>query len=439
MKKTVFFIGCCAFLSFILWCVDENGKVLFDCFSLKINSPLWLFVFVLLSGVGLLVCAIKAFIYEIAKQKTHVTQNYGIKAKKGFENEALVVLFKTMTATTEGDSKSARKHLKELEKIIGKGMMTDLLELKLLKSEKNFDAAQKLSLKLTESKESELVGLKALIEASSKKKDFEEALKSANRAFEARQDLYWVVENTFRLRALASDWRGALDVLEVGLKKKLIDHERYALLKAVTLYEIGLNEKKDAHELVFLRYLTEAHNLYPAFVPVALDLAELYEKQGQMRKAEKLLKEVWRLKPTYDVAQAYLKLFKTDSLLDKVQRMEGLAILNSKEPSLNNFLLAELDMKAKLFDKAYSELEIFLINNPATKKIAKLISLYEKQVRKNQKAALSWEKRAKVCEDDCLWVCSSCGEVSSKWKPVCKKCGKFNPFEWCLCLDKKEK
>ena len=119
--------------------------------------------------------------------------------------------------------------------------------------------------------------------------------------------------------------------------------------------------------------------------------------------------------------------------------METLAILNANYPSLNNFLLAELDMKAKLFDKARAEFEMFLIDNPATKKIAKLVAAYEKQVNKNKKAALSWEKRAKTCEDDCVWVCSNCGEISSKWKPFCKKCGRFNPFQWFLCVKERNK
>jgi uncharacterized membrane-anchored protein len=359
--------------------------------------------------------------------------------KKEDVDEAMFALLKTMTATTEGDMKTARKNLKTLETKIGKNTIIDVLELKIAKGEKNFDLIEKLSSKLMKNKDSQLVGLKALVETSSKKKDFQKALESANKAFETRRDLYWVVENTFNLRALASDWKGACEVLEVGKNKKMLSPEKYASMKAVALFEMAMQEKKNGgSDLAFLKYLTQAYELLPSFEPAAIELAKFYEKEDQPRKAEKILKSIWRLSPTYEAAKAYLKLFKEDSALESVQRMESFALLNAKEFSLNNLILAELDMKAKLWDKAKSELEIFLINNPATQKIAKMMSQYEKTVNKNEASASDWAKREKECPQECVWLCSHCGEQSTKWKPFCAKCGTFNPFEWCLCLKEKK-
>ncbi|MBR2299787.1 MAG: hypothetical protein IJ870_04350 [Alphaproteobacteria bacterium] len=442
-KNALLFFVFCVLLSAFVFGLDKGAKIVFQSALFHVKMPMWLGALVF----GLCACVlflIVAKMVEALKNQMHENMlkvsgtRANMKMKKSDVDEALLLLLKTMTATTEGDLKVAREHLKSLQKIIGKGAMSDFLELKILKGEKNFDAAQRLSLKLSQNKESELVGLKSLIETSAKKKDFEKALQSANRAFETRQDLYWVVENTFHLRARASDWRGALEVLETGLKKKMVDKERYMLLKAIAYYETGLQEKKEGKELGFIKYVTQAYHVCPSFEPAALDLALIYEKEGQIRKAEKLLKQIWRINPTYDVAKAYLKLFKDDSPLGKVQKMESFALLNTKNPSLNSFVLAELDMKAKLYDKAHAEFEIFLINNPATKKIAKLIAQYERVANHNEKAALNWEKREMSCGDDCLWVCSGCGQTSSKWKPFCSKCGKFDPFEWVLCLKEKK-
>ena len=444
MKKAIslFFI-LCVVLSALVFGIDKGSKVLIQSAFFAEKMPMWRFVLaigavacVVFLVVGKMIEALQSQINENVLRSNALRAN--VKMKKSDVDEALLLLLKTMTATTEGDLKAAREHLKALQKVIGKGEMTDFLELKILKGEKNFDAAQKLAIKLAQNKESELVGLKSLIETSAKKKDYEKALQSANRAFETRQDLYWVIENTFHLRAFASDWRGALEVLETGLKKKMVTPERYALLKAMAFYEIGLQEKKDGKELGFAKYVTQAYNIDPSFEPAALDLALIYEKEGQTRKAEKILKQIWRINPTYDVAKAYLKLFKDDSPIDKVQKMESFALLNSKNPSLNSFVLAELDMKAKLYDKAHAEFEIFLINNPATKKIAKLMAQYERAANNNEKAALSWEKRAETCEEDCVWVCDNCGHTSPKWKPFCSHCRKFDPFKWVLCLKEKK-
>ena len=93
-------------------------------------------------------------------------------------------------------------------------------------------------------------------------------------------------------------------------------------------------------------------------------------------------------------------------------------------------------MKAKFYDRAKSEFEIFLINNPATKKIAKLIAKYEKEVNKNLKAEQKWLKKEQNCAEDNVYRCSSCNRVEKHWTPFCKECGGFNTFEWLLYVKK---
>ena len=115
----------------------------------------------------------------------------------------------------------------------------------------------------------ELVSLKAAVEAQMKKKEFEQALINANKAFEVRQDLYWVIESAFNLRAKAEDWEGALQVLNSGFKKKLIPAEKYKLLKAVTLYELAENAKQSGDSVNFFKYCSQALECDPQLVPAA--------------------------------------------------------------------------------------------------------------------------------------------------------------------------
>ncbi len=443
MKKHILPLICFSLLViFGVWALDQNGAAQINWFRINMSIPLWVLCFVMfliMFGMMALSAGLKCLITkqmsESVKKSTQIQNK--IKLKKNDVDEAMFALLKTMTATTEGDMKTARKNLKIVESKIGQGTIVDVLELKILKGEKNFDALEKLSNKLMKNKDSELVGLKALVETSAKKKDFAKALESANRAFQTRQDLYWVIENTFNLRALASDWKGASEVLEAGKNKKMITPEKYRSMKAVAFYEQALEAKKQNETLKFSKYLTEAYDADPSFEPAAVELAKFYENEGQINKADKILKSIWRISPTYEVAKAYMKLYKDDSALERVQRMENFAMLNAKELSLNNLILAELDMKAKLWDKAKSEMEIFLINNPATKKIAHLMSQYEKTVSKNFDAAQSWEKRQKDCPNENVWVCSHCGQEVLKWKPFCDKCGGVNSYKWFLCLKDK--
>lgn len=424
-----------ALIGLIAFLIDQSGRVLIMYKGESWNVP----AFELMPGVCLFFMLVLVgaeclglFWFQKMKKDIHKAAQGRILMKKEDMDTALTDVLKTMTAITEGDMKIARKFLKELKEKIGDSPIVDLLKLKILKGEKKFEEVEKLSAKLSQTQGEELVGLKAMIETFSKNKNFDKALISANRAFETRQDLYWVVENTFRLRAMASDWNGAIEVLEVGRKKKMIEQTKYLIMKAVGLYEIGLQCAKNNQSMLFEKCMQEANNLCPSFVPAALKLAECEVQNGKVRQAEKILKDVWRLNPTYDVAKAYLKLFKEESAQDLVHRMENFAILNVQNLSLNSFILAELNMKAKFYDRARSEFEIFLINNPATKKLTKLIAKYEKEVLKNPKAAQNWDKKEKDCAEDDIYRCRSCGRIEKHWMPFCKGCGAFNLFEWLL-------
>ena len=276
-----------------------------------------------------------------------------------------------------------------------------------------------------------------IYKAVMQKKQFEEALKTANKAFEIRQDLYWVIESALKLRIKAEDWDGALQVLNSGFKKDIIKKDKYEQIKAILLYEIAKSLKEKDDNVNFFKFCSQALECAPDFVPAALLMAEYYmENDKQIRKAAKVLSNIWRLNPTTEIAQAYLDLWPEDNDLEKVQRMETLVMTNGKDPSVNNLMMADLYCKAKLWAKAKSEFEIFLINNPATKKLAKTIAYYENHANNNELAAESWKKKAKNCVSDSVWVCSNCGHTSSKWHPYCKKCDEVGAFDWHLCAKK---
>ena len=442
MKKNVGFVLFSLTCVFCLWALDKNAAVQIRFLRASFDLPAFVLLALFLAFSILLLLCVDLIFWYVKKQRRvcfqkNFEQGSGQNIKRRDAEEAMFALIKTMTSTTEGDLKNARKNLAHLHAKIGNHVIVDLLELKILKGEKNFSKLEKLSQKLLKSEDSALVGLKALTESFANQNDFSKALSSANKAFKVRQDLYWVIKYAFELRAKSKDWQGALEVLHAGLKKKLLSKEQYAEFKSVCLYELALNEKRKGENLLFAKHLTEAHNLSPDFVPAALDLSEYCAQNNQKRRASKILKEIWRINPTSSVAENYLKLFDDDTPLTRVQRMENFALYQAKNPALNNFILADLDMKAKLWDKAKAEFELFLIQNPATKKIARLIAKYERCANHNLKASQNWEKREKECVDDCVWVCTSCGQSSPSWKPFCNKCTEFNPFKWHLYHRKK--
>lgn len=365
-------------------------------------------------------------------------------------DEAAILIVKTLGAITAGLMNEARRLLVSLRKIVGDDAIIDILMMKIYKGEKNFDKMEQLSQKLIQNEDIQLVGMKAALEAQMQKKEFTEALKTVNQAFEVRQDLYWVVSSAFLLRAKNNDWLGALEVLESGIEKNITPDKKASRLKAVALYELAQQALKDNDKTNFFKFITQALQENNKFIPAALDLANYYIKNdNQTHKAENILYNMWVANPCYEVATAYLKLFK-DTKGERIQRMEKLALANNKRPSLNNLLLAELYLKAKKYAKAKTECKIFLLKNPATQKIAEMIEELDEKTHKKttsstglmqsltQKFAHIGKNNVSLdnCPKDFQWVCANCGHIADHWEPICPQCGEIGRSYWHLYVDK---
>ncbi len=364
-------------------------------------------------------------------------------------DEAAILLVKTMSSITAGVMEEARRHISNLKEIIGDDAIIDILMLKIYKGERNFDKMEQLSQKLMQNEDIQLVGMKAALEVQMEKKEFTEALKTVNQAFEVRQDLYWVIGSAFLLRAKDNDWLGALEVLEAGIEKNITPEKKASRLKSVALYELALQAKEDKDKTKYFKFITQALNENNKLIPAALDLAEYYlQNDNQIRKAERVLKNIWCENPCYEVAEAYLNLFSKDTKAEKIQRMEKLALFNSKRPSLNNLILAELYIKAKKYAKAKTECEIFLLSNPATQKIATMLKELDEKTNKNHNkvsgivsslkqrlAEMGKSDDVSSCPKDFQWICANCGHVEEAWLPICPDCGEIGRNYWHLYVD----
>lgn len=247
-----------------------------------------------------------------------------------------------------------------------------------------------------------------------------------------QSDVCWEGKESFETFAKNGDWVNALHILENAKKHRAVSDADYALYKSVALYELALREKNEGNMHAYPRHLVLSHELDPSFVPAALALAEFYVNDEQKLKASKILQDIWRKNPTDKAALAYLDLYEKDTPLERAQRMEHFAVFNALRPFLNNYLKAMFDIKAKLYDKAKAELELFLLKNPATKKVAEMMATLEQDGRHNVAAASRWKKRTDLATKECFWQCA-CGHKASHWQPFCKKCGAFCRMHWTLC------
>ena len=200
-----------ALLTLFFWLTDEKSQLNFTLngtvYALSIpEAAIGLFVFFLLAE--LLFLSFRATV-TLLKNDVLLSNHSFQNDKESIENtqtgnedkivlsrnqfdEAAILIVRTMGAVTAGLMNEARRLLVSLRKIVGDDAIIDILMLKIYKGEKNFDKMEQLSQKLMQNEDIQLVGMKAALEAQMQKKEFTEALKTVNQAFEVRQDLYWV-------------------------------------------------------------------------------------------------------------------------------------------------------------------------------------------------------------------------------------------------------
>lgn len=456
-RKTSIFIFIGLIVTFCLWMFDRSSLVIVDWRQTHSEFSIpeaMLFLLVLFAIIDLITRIVKAVIraqlkevYRTSVFRDNTDENATIDVLAGkitdkmiinrrdFDSSMLLVL-RAMTSITAGDMKEARINLNELKKIIGDDPIIDVLKMKIYKGEKDFNRMEKLSAKLMKNESIQLIGMKAAIEAQMQKKHFKEALETVNRAYELRQDLYWVIESAFELRAKSKDWEGALQVLDAGLKKKMITSVNYKRYKSIVLLEMAKEYAAKEDEVNFFKCASQSLEADPTLVPAAIVLAHYYAKNdNQFRKAAKILTETWKRNPVDTLAYEYLKLWPKEGILEQIQRLESFTKLNSIRPSLNNRLMAEITSKAGLWTRAKGELEMFLINNPCTKTICEIAVKFEEKYSKDKEAAKEWQNRLNICADDSAWICDECGHSHKEWESICPVCGAFGHSKWHLYVE----
>ncbi len=261
-----------------------------------------------------------------------------------------------------------------------------------------------------------------------------------NSAFEVRQDLYWVLNSAFLLRAKDNDWLGALEILQAGINKNITPLKKAKRLKAIALYELSKDALAEKDETKFFKFINQALAENNKLLPAAIDLANYYKNHDkQTRKAQQVLYNIWCVNPTYEIAQAYLNLYPKDSKINKIQRMEKLALYNKLRPSLNNIILAELYLDAKKYSNATSECKMFLLKNPATQKINEILNVLAKKSRKKSKDNELLDANIENYPADFQWACANCGHLSSKWEAICPECNEIGRNYWHLYIDNNKK
>ena len=119
----------------------------------------------------------------------------------------------------------------------------------------------------------------------------------------------------------------------------------------------------------------EAHELAPDLVPAATVASRLLARQGDIRRAVRVLETTWKAGPHPDVADAYMHVRAGDAANDRLKRAETLFRLRGQDEGRHAVARAAID--ARDFPRAREVLRPVLTERPTRKALILMSELEE--------------------------------------------------------------
>jgi HemY protein len=344
----------------------------------------------------------------------------GRKRDRGYR-----ALSRGMIAIGAGDVKRAKRFALESRKILKDEPLTLLLAAQSAQLTGDGAGARAAFETMLNDPETRLLGLRGLYVEAQRSGEPEAARHYAEEAAKASPSLAWAGNALFEDQAAKGEWSAALSTLGSNLHAKLIERGAAHRLRAVLLTARGLQlESSDPEEA--RAAAQEAVKLAPGLVPAATLAARLFARQGDVKRAVRVIETSWKFEPHPELAEAYSNVRPGDAAQDRLKRAEKLASLR---PSHIESHLAVARAAIDARDWALARRELAAIpDQERTERFCLLMAEIEEGPDGHRGHVREWLSRAVRAPRDAQWTAD--GYVFPAWAPVSPISGQLDAFEW---------
>jgi HemY protein len=235
----------------------------------------------------------------------------------------------------------------------------------------------------------------------------------------------WAGEAVFNDLARRGQWAEAVGMVNAEpaatREQKARKRRRQAVIETARARETETSQPNAA-----LDHALTALKLLPDFVPAALIAARIYSNRGEARRAQSLLRRIWRATGHPDIAALYAHSQPGASAVDRLKRL-GEIIEMPPAHRAAGMAMARAAIDAYDWPRARDALAAFA-GSDATQGVASLMAEIEEGQNGDQGKAREWLARAVRAPRDPAWTAD--GIVSDEWEPVSPVTGRLDAFEW---------
>ncbi len=431
LLKIVLFVAAAAALTYgVLWIIDTPGRVLiafagreyaFTPIAALIGLVVLLVLaYVVLKALGFLV----ALVRFILGDETAVNRYFHRRREK----RGLDSLADGLVAVAAGDSRRANRHARKAERLLGHSDVTRLLNAQAAELAGDNTRAQECYKGMLGNDRTRFVGIKGLMHHKLETGDTTTALALAKQAFALRPNNPGVLTTLFDLQSRHADWAGARETMLASQQAKLLPRDlvirRDAVLSladARAAFASGDTDRGDAVAL-------QANKLAPTLIPAAALAAEVHIRQGNKRRARKVLVSAWTANPHPELAAAFAAIEPNETPAARRQRFQMLISANPDHPE-SHLLATELALADEDFPGARKALGDLAEREPTARSLA-LMAAIERGQGAPEAVVRGWLAKALGASRGPQWVCSKCSHVHAAWAPICEECRAFDTLNW---------
>jgi HemY protein len=217
-------------------------------------------------------------------------------------------------------------------------------------------------------------------------------------------------------------------LIEESARKNFIGKLEAKRLSACVLYENALTLAEQKRWDFSIAVLEDVLRKQQDFTPASALLAKAYMKQGEIKRALKVIVNAWKIAPHPLLTESLLLCWSENKDRQKVVHgAEKLAIF-MPEHRESQFLLAELSLKQNDLRSARAYLN-HLLQGQETVRVCRLMGELE-NLNDDHEQAASWLKRAGSAVSEPHWTCSQCQHISDSWQMACNHCGSIASLAW---------
>ncbi len=421
MARLVFFLLLVLGLAGLFaWFADRPGELVLTWQGMRYETSLLVAVAGFLSLTGAVL-----FLWWLASAILRSPQLMRRFFRNRRRDRGYYALSQGLIAAGAGDAAVARRLTGNARNLLGGEPLVDLLDAQTLLLEGKRDQARTRFEDMLADDDTRLLGFRGLYRQAEDQRNVEAARHYAEEAAKASPGLAWAEQAILRHLCLDGDWEAALVRLETirthaGADRNRLSRQRAVLLTAKAM-AVSTADPAEAARLA-----QQAIKLEPDLVPAATVGAQALARQGEIRKARRMLETMWKRKPHRDLAGSYVHLEPGESVDERLKHAEKLAALH-RDDAEGAMAVAEAAAAAHQWDKTRARMQPILDASPTRRAFMIMAAVEEAETGDNGKVR-DWLARAMRAPADPAWIAD--GVTSRHWLPVSPVSGRLDAFEW---------